>query len=756
MLFRVRTTVVLVSVAAGAAALWLALGLWEGVEWTLKDLVQRSGANLFRVEPLSHEGFDETDLAEIQALDTVTGVAADTADCLSSRSTDEHVFIFTGVTPGYFAIRSLPLQEGRSFEEGETGVAVIGAQVASALYSQTAVGQMLVHRKQEFRVVGVLAPVPQDRRWELHEGLDIRVFVPPSEIKKLGFSSSFDTIWVQAKEGHLPTAMEDVQMLLAGRAKVTPILSLYDIFFRSQRQIMTSLSVVACLILVVGALNVATIASISVISRTREIGIRRAVGATCGNVRAQFLREALLLMSTGGFLGGILAALLGPIVSNLAQVPLRLGLMHLTGGFVLVILGIGAGVTPALRASRIPPNEALAYRSLLMPRRWRWSPARFSAGLGVTVGVGTTLFILSFGDCSRRQLERIFGPVDPRVAVIHTETERAVGTAGFLRSYVLSQEDCSAVAAIDGVKVAAFVVRNRTTFATSDGEASIMEFALPPGAETIVPGTLAEGRFFTREDLEDGVPCVVLGAVTAERLFPEGNAVGQFVRSGYGELEVIGVFAEGSGTLGDPRFLSEFAYVPAKVPRPTPLSPLQGRIWVKIDTAYDVDSVLAAVANVLAERHPPQAPAVIEGPAAELHKLVMMQANIVWIFFLVAVGAIVASAVGVGCVAWYEAALRTAEVGIRRAMGATRTQILWTFLKGGIGLVLIGGALGLALGAGAATVLALRSGWPLYFSVGWAVWALGLSLVVGMAGLLPPAWRASRASPAEAMRRGWG
>ena len=73
MLFRVRTTVVLVSVAAGAAALWLALGLWEGVEWTLKDLVQRSGANLFRVEPLSHEGFDETDLAEIQALDTVTG-----------------------------------------------------------------------------------------------------------------------------------------------------------------------------------------------------------------------------------------------------------------------------------------------------------------------------------------------------------------------------------------------------------------------------------------------------------------------------------------------------------------------------------------------------------------------------------------------------------------------------------------------------------------------------------------------------------
>jgi len=107
-------------------------------------------------------------------------------------------------------------------------------------------------------------------------------------------------------------------------------------------------------------------------------------------------------------------------------------------------------------------------------------------------------------------------------------------------------------------------------------------------------------------------------------------------------------------------------------------------------------------------------------------------------------------------VAWYEAALRTAEVGIRRAMGATRTQILWTFLKGGIGLVLIGGALGLALGAGAATVLALRSGWPLYFSVGWAVWALGLSLVVGMAGLLPPAWRASRASPAEAMRRGWG
>ncbi|MCR4392579.1 MAG: ABC transporter permease [Candidatus Acetothermia bacterium] len=756
MIFRVRTVAVLLSVAAGAAALWLSLGLREGVEWNLEDLVQRSGANLFRVEPLLPEGFDGTDLAAIQALDTVTGAAANTADCTSSWSTDEHVFIFTGVTPGYFAIRNLPLQDGRVFEEGETGVAVLGAEVASALYGQAAVGQTLIHRKREFRVIGVLAPVPKDRRRELHEGLDLLVFVPPSEIQKLGFSPDFDTIWVQAKEGELRAAMDEVQVLLGGRGKVTPLISLYDIFFRSQRQIMTSLSVVALLVLIVSALNVTNITSISVLSRTREIGIRRAAGATRGHVRRQFVGEALIMMSTGGLLGGLLAALLAPIVGKLAQVPVRLGYAHLGGIFVLTALGAGAGVVPAIRAGRLSPTKALAHRSLTVPHRWKWSPARMAAGLGVAVGVGTILFIVAFGDCSRSQLERIFGPVDPRVAIIHTETERSPGLARFLRSYVLTQDDCSAVAAIEGVEVAAFIVRNRRTVKTSEGEESIMEFAVPPGAEAIVPGTLREGRFFTREELEHGVPCVVLGAATAERLFPKGSALGQFIRSGDQGLEVIGVFAEGSGTMGEPRFLSGFAYVPAKTLHPAQFLQLQGRIWVKVRTGYDVEAVLAEISDVLAARHPLKAPAAIEGPATELHKLVMMQTNLVRIFLLVAAGALVASVVGVGCMVWYDAAQRTTEVGIRRAVGATRMKILWSFLQGGIGLASGGGVLGLALGAGAATVLALRSGWPLFFSVVWAGWAIGLSVGVGLAGSLWPAWRASRIPPAEAIRRRQG
>ncbi|MGQ9699769.1 MAG: ABC transporter permease [Candidatus Bipolaricaulaceae bacterium] len=210
-----------------------------------------------------------------------------------------------------------------------------------------------------------------------------------------------------------------------------------------------------------------------------------------------------------------------------------------------------------------------------------------------------------------------------------------VGSTDHVPAPYALNEDCGAIASIEGVESAAFITRMKL-YATSDqGWAPIMAFALPPKT-TIVPGVLVEGRFFTEVELDQGAPYIVLGAITAQMLFPEGGAVGQTIKTEEQEWRVLGVFAPNSGTLGDLRFLEEIAYVPARALPPSPLPPLSGRIWVKIRSGYDVQAVLSEIFEVLRARHPGKAPAVIEGPAAQLHELVMLQAKLVYIFFLVA------------------------------------------------------------------------------------------------------------------------
>jgi len=113
---------------------------------------------------------------------------------------------------------------------------------------------------------------------------------------------------------------------------------------------------------VVGGIVIMNIMLVSVIERTREIGVRRALGATRGNIRRQFLSEAVLLSLGGGILGVLLGMTIAKIVSTVTPLPtLVRPTLILAGLGVAVLTGIVAGIVPAIRASKLPPIDALRY-----------------------------------------------------------------------------------------------------------------------------------------------------------------------------------------------------------------------------------------------------------------------------------------------------------------------------------------------------------------------------------------------------------
>ncbi len=114
--------------------------------------------------------------------------------------------------------------------------------------------------------------------------------------------------------------------------------------------------------LVVGGIVIMNIMLVSVIERTREIGVRRALGATRANIRRQFLTEAVYLALGGGILGVLLGAMIAFIVAKVSPLPTLVRPMTVIAGLgVSVLTGVVAGIVPAIRASKLPPIDALRY-----------------------------------------------------------------------------------------------------------------------------------------------------------------------------------------------------------------------------------------------------------------------------------------------------------------------------------------------------------------------------------------------------------
>jgi putative ABC transport system permease protein len=270
-------------------------------------------------------------------------------------------------------IQGLDLESGRFLSQIDDAqrrqVVILGQDLVERFFSRIdPLGQEVRIDGRRFRVVGILASQGEF----LGFSQDNLVMIPVSTFRKYWGRRSELALAVQARPGRSQEAIDETTALLRRRRGLRPIdPNDFEIVTAASIQetmdtLITGISVVmlgiASISLLVGGIGIMNIMLVSVTERTREIGVRKAVGARRGDIVVQFLIEAVVLSGVGGLIGAALGTGLGLMVGAVTPLPASLPLWALVTAFsVCAGIGVVFGVYPAVKASRLDPVDALRY-----------------------------------------------------------------------------------------------------------------------------------------------------------------------------------------------------------------------------------------------------------------------------------------------------------------------------------------------------------------------------------------------------------
>ncbi|HXU79665.1 MAG TPA: ABC transporter permease [Methylomirabilota bacterium] len=281
-----------------------------------------------------------------------------------------------GESGDYFTLRQWPIREGASFSEQDVRsankIAVIGQTIANQLFpGENPVGQIIRIRSAPFIICGVLAPKGMSMMGSDQD--DVVVIPYTSAMKRLFGMTTLRTINVQTATAELLTPVqEQITGLLRQRHRIVPGRD-DDFTARNQQEIAEAatatarvmsflLAGIAAVSLVVGGIGIMNIMLVSVTERTREIGIRMAVGARGHDILVQFLVEAVTLSAIGGIVGIGIGMGVSKLIGSLMQWPTLTPVFWIGVAFVSsALVGILSGFYPAWKASQLDPIDALRY-----------------------------------------------------------------------------------------------------------------------------------------------------------------------------------------------------------------------------------------------------------------------------------------------------------------------------------------------------------------------------------------------------------
>ena len=388
---RLRSALTMLGILIGIAAVILTVGFGQGAQQQVSDEIDALGSNLLIVSPGSttdsgglRGGFgsattltldDASAIADREAAPDVRRVAPTTSSSTSLAAGETNwTTTLVGTTTSWLDVRARSLTAGRFFTDDEAAsgaeVVVLGPDTASELFPiGSPVGQTVTVGGQQLTVIGVLGSsgASDDGGSE-----DDQALVPISTGKALSGSTTgaVSTIYVEAEStGTLSAAYQEVQSLLATRHGVTTDdadfsiasqESLVETANSTNKTLTVLLTGIAAISLLVGGVGVMNIMLVSVTERIREIGLRKALGATPTVIGRQFLVEAALLGLAGGVIGILLGVLGALVLPPLIDQPVTISLLATAAALLTSLaLGIGFGVYPAGRAARLTPIDAL-------------------------------------------------------------------------------------------------------------------------------------------------------------------------------------------------------------------------------------------------------------------------------------------------------------------------------------------------------------------------------------------------------------
>lgn len=389
---RMRTALTMLGMVIGVAAVVIMLAIGQGAQYAVQQTISTMGSNLFIVLSGSFTtagvrsgsgGGPTLTVADADAIAELDGIANVAPTHMGTRQlvygAQNWSSQVIGTTPAYLDSRAWNIVDGAGFGDSDvrsaTRVAVLGKTVAENLFgAESPVGKTLRIQQNPFIVIGVLGSKGQnlDGRDQ-----DDTVIIPLTTAQRKVFGTPFlgsvRMVMVQADSAEaMPQAMAQTESLLRQRHRLREDMP-SDFFMRNlsaaaeseaatTRTMSILLGAIASISLLVGGIGIMNIMLVSVTERTREIGVRLAIGALEREVLLQFLIEAVMLAALGGLMGIALATLASLGLSAMMGVPylFNAGINVMS---LLISCGIGVvfGFLPARRAARLNPIDALRH-----------------------------------------------------------------------------------------------------------------------------------------------------------------------------------------------------------------------------------------------------------------------------------------------------------------------------------------------------------------------------------------------------------
>ena len=388
---KVRSGLTMLGIVIGIGSVIAMLSIGQGAKSQIENNIQSIGSNLLLVMPGSQRGVGASVSAgrgsaqtltreDADALKTVDGVQAVAPEAsrryqVTARGTNTNTQVI-GTEPSYVSVRNITLSAGVFLSDAHVAsrskVAVLGPTTRDDLFGAGAdiVGQQVRINNINFTIIGVT----QAKGGSGYTNQDDEILIPVTTMSAfITGNESVGTISVQAKDpASMSTAQDGITQLLLDRHKISsPLAADFSVLNQSDLVSAASsvtdtftglLAAIASISLLVGGIGIMNMMLTTVTERTREIGLRQAIGAEKAEIVGQFLGEAVLLTLLGGAIGIILGYATSKILSSFMSTPtiVAWSSVALAVG-VSAAIGVVFGFYPAQRAAKLNPIEALRY-----------------------------------------------------------------------------------------------------------------------------------------------------------------------------------------------------------------------------------------------------------------------------------------------------------------------------------------------------------------------------------------------------------
>ncbi|NRD79257.1 ABC transporter permease [Bacillus sp. BRMEA1] len=370
---KLRSALTMLGIIIGVSSVIVLVSMAQGSTASVTNQINQLGTNLLTVNTfgtdlaLTQDKIDQ--LSKLSGVKSVAPVVSGRVTVKEERTSSQESLMATN--PDYSTVRNVNVSEGRFITdldiEYRQKIAVLGSNTASTLFgTNDPVGQYIEVNGTSFKVVGVLA----SKGSSLGSSGDDVVIVPLSTGERLLKQTDINQVYLEGKsENQLDYVQAEIEAKLASmfpnKSDSYTVSNQQDLMntMSSVTQSMTlMLGGIAGISLLVGGIGIMNIMLVSVSERTKEIGIRKAIGAKRRDVLLQFLIEAAVLSSMGGIIGILLGLGIGKILSSAFSMTLSYSSSVMIMAFLFsVAVGVIFGVFPANKASKLNPIQALRY-----------------------------------------------------------------------------------------------------------------------------------------------------------------------------------------------------------------------------------------------------------------------------------------------------------------------------------------------------------------------------------------------------------